>query len=41
MVDARVTCLAKNYKIDEQVKQNMFEDVGRRQVMEFEAPPLD
>ncbi len=41
MIDTRVTCVAKNYKVDEKTKQLMFSDVDRKAVMEIEAPPLD
>jgi len=41
MVDARVTCIAKNYKVDDNQRKKLLEDVGRKQTMEFEAPPLD
>ena len=41
MIDSRVTCIAKNYKVDELIRQNMMTDDHRRAVMEFEAPPLD
>ena len=41
MIDQRVTCIVKNYKVDEKTKQMMFEDLERKAVMEIEAPPLD
>ena len=41
MIDARVTCLAKNYKVDERVKQIMLNDVNKKTVLEIDAPPLD
>ena len=41
MIDQRVTCIVKNYKVDEKTKQIMFEDLERKAVMEIEAPPLD
>ena len=41
MIDQRVTCIVKNYKVDEKIKQIMFENLERKAVMEIEAPPLD
>ena len=41
MIDARVTCMAKNYKVDEKVKQMMFTDVNKKATLEIDAPPLD
>ena len=41
MVNKRVMCIAKNYKMDSKVKENMMTDTNRRQTMEFEAPPID
>jgi hypothetical protein len=41
MIDQRVTCIVKNYKVDDKTKQIMFENLERKAVMEIEAPPLD
>ena len=41
MVDARVTCVPKNFKVDGVTKQRMLNDKNRQSVLEFEAPTLD
>ena len=41
MIDTRVTCVAKNYKVDEKVKELMLTDVNKKSIMEIDAPPLD
>ena len=41
MLDTRVTCVAKNYKVDEKVKELMFTDIYKKSTLEIDAPPLD
>ena len=41
MIDSRVTCVAKNYKVDEKIKEQMFTDINKKSTMEIDAPPLD
>jgi|LakMenE18May11ns_1017448.scaffolds.fasta_scaffold9257022_1 hypothetical protein len=41
MVNKKVMCVAKNYKLDSKLKESMIEDADRRKTLEFEAPPID
>ena len=41
LFDAKITCVAKHYKVDEKQKEAFMTDNQRKQTLEIEAPTLD
>lgn len=41
MIDQRVVCIAKNYRVDEATHADMFSDKNKRSVLEIDAKDAD
>jgi hypothetical protein len=41
MIDQRVVCIAKNYRVDEATRADMFTDNNKRAALEIDATDTD